>query len=213
MTPVAELTWFTPLKGGVPVVIADLVVGGNGVSGAASAQQDDEIATAGAQAFASDMPAATVPQRVSTIDVAGSTVWFQPRLDDYAEIWVNGELARAYDQRGGSLVAGWNAANRLILGRAVKPGQHIQIAVFGINGPISEAPPNYIFVREARLEFVAGSIAPVAVTPQEVSVRVERVDSRIDALDGLRVDTQGNFYLCARTTLYRIPLLSTGVRL
>ena len=41
---------FTPLQGGVPIVVDGQVVGGIGVSGAASAQQDEELALAGAAA-------------------------------------------------------------------------------------------------------------------------------------------------------------------
>jgi glc operon protein GlcG len=39
---------FTPLQGGVPIMVDGQVVGGVGVSGAASAQQDEELAIAGA---------------------------------------------------------------------------------------------------------------------------------------------------------------------
>ena len=42
---------FTPLQGGVPIVIDGQVVGGVGVSGAASAQQDEDLAIAGANVF------------------------------------------------------------------------------------------------------------------------------------------------------------------
>ena len=124
----------------------------------------------------------TVPARVGDFDTLGSTLWFQTRVDDYAEIWVDGELARAYGQSGGSVVAGWNAPNRVIAVRQVQPGQHVQIAVFGINGPISDAPTNYIYLREARLEFTTGGEAPVAVTPQEVNVRIVRNDPAIDGI-------------------------------
>jgi glc operon protein GlcG len=41
----------TPLQGGVPIRIGGQVVGAIGVSGAASAQQDTELATAGAAAL------------------------------------------------------------------------------------------------------------------------------------------------------------------
>src|SRR5213078_4761406 len=41
----------TPLIGGIPIVIDGQVVGGIGVSGAASANQDEELALAGAAAF------------------------------------------------------------------------------------------------------------------------------------------------------------------
>ena len=124
----------------------------------------------------------TVPERIGEFDPTGSTVWFETRLDDYAEIWVDGELPRAFGQSGGSVIAGWNAPNRLIVARDARQGQHIQIAVFGINGPISNAPTNYIYVREAKLDFYPDSTAPVAVTPQEVNVKVERLDPRIDAI-------------------------------
>jgi hypothetical protein len=42
---------FTPLIGGIPITIDGQIVGGVGVSGAASAQQDEELATAGSKAF------------------------------------------------------------------------------------------------------------------------------------------------------------------
>ena len=57
--------YFTPLQGGVPITIDGQIVGGVGVSGAASAQQDEELAIAGANVFSdpnvSDMTPA--PQR------------------------------------------------------------------------------------------------------------------------------------------------------
>jgi gluconolactonase len=124
----------------------------------------------------------TVPERVGDFDTTGSTVWFQTRLDDYAEVWVDGEIGRAYGQSGGSVVSGWNVPNRLLVGRNLKPGQHIQLAVFGMNGPISNAPTNYIFVHEAKLEFSAGESGPVALPAHEVNIRVERLDPAIDSI-------------------------------
>jgi len=126
--------------------------------------------------------ALTVPERIGGFDPRGSSVWFETRLDDYAEVWVDGELGRAFGQRGGSVVAGWNAPNRLLVGRNVKPGQRIQLAIFGMNGPISDSPTNYIFVREAKLDFFPGSEAPVAVEPHEVNVKVLRKDPAINTI-------------------------------
>jgi glc operon protein GlcG len=51
-TAMATLTDFTPLQGGVPIVVEGQIVGAVGVSGAASAQQDEELAIAGANALA-----------------------------------------------------------------------------------------------------------------------------------------------------------------
>jgi glc operon protein GlcG len=42
---------FTPLQGGVPIVAGEQIVGAVGVSGAASAAQDEELALAGAKAL------------------------------------------------------------------------------------------------------------------------------------------------------------------
>jgi glc operon protein GlcG len=44
-------SFFTPLQGGIPIVLDGQIVGGVGVSGAASAQQDEELAIAGANVF------------------------------------------------------------------------------------------------------------------------------------------------------------------
>lgn len=51
MLDVPAVAPFTPLQGGVPITVSGKVVGAIGVSGAASAAQDDEIASAGAAAF------------------------------------------------------------------------------------------------------------------------------------------------------------------
>ena len=60
-TVMTALNDFTPLIGGVPVMADGQVVGGVGVSGAASAQQDEELAIAGANALASPMMSSTPP--------------------------------------------------------------------------------------------------------------------------------------------------------
>lgn len=126
----------------------------------------------------------TIPERVGDFDPTGSTVVFQTALDDYAEIWVDGELSRYLGQMGGSVISGWNAPNRLIIGRNVKPGQQIHLAIFGINGPISNPPTNFIWVREARLDFYRGSNAPLALIPSEVNVQIVKNDPAMEAIVG-----------------------------
>src|SRR6184192_2513816 len=124
----------------------------------------------------------TIPPRVNDVDLAGATAVFHTSLDDYAELWVDGEIARALGQSGGSVIKGWNAPNRLIINRSIQPGQKIQLAIFGINGPLSNPPTNYIWMREAKLEFYKGGIVPVAITPSEVNVEVIRKDPALDAI-------------------------------
>ena len=55
-TAMVALDGFTPLQGGVPISVGGQIVGAVGVSGAASAQQDEELAMAGAKAFESGPP-------------------------------------------------------------------------------------------------------------------------------------------------------------
>ncbi len=57
-TAMVALEDFTPLQGGVPVLVDGQVVGGVGVSGAASAAQDEELALAAAKALEAPAPAA-----------------------------------------------------------------------------------------------------------------------------------------------------------
>jgi glc operon protein GlcG len=52
-TAMVALPDFTPLQGGVPIMVDGQLVGGVGVSGAMSAMQDEELAIAGAEALSS----------------------------------------------------------------------------------------------------------------------------------------------------------------
>jgi gluconolactonase len=95
----------------------------------------------------------TMPQRIGDFDPGGATAVFHIVVDDYAEVWVDGQLPRALGKPSPNLVAGFNLPNRVVISDAVKPGERIQIAVLGMNGPISLAPLNPVFIREARVEF------------------------------------------------------------
>ena len=138
--------------------------------------------TAGRLAFNWYRFSLTLPDRFGDVDTTGKTIVLDTAVDDYAEIWVDGELARGYGQMGGSVISGWNAANRVVIGRDVKPGQKIQLAIFGINGPLSSPPTNFIWLHYAKLELYEGPRGPMAVTPQEVNVEVVRNDPAINEL-------------------------------
>jgi sugar lactone lactonase YvrE len=77
------------------------------------------------------------------------------------------------------VVGGFNAPNRVVLTRDARPGDRFQIAVFGINGPISASPRNYIWMRTATLDFYAPERARVA---EEAQLEIERVDPRLGDL-------------------------------
>jgi gluconolactonase len=130
------------------------------------AQLENRLST-GKVCFAWYRTAVTLPEQIGGLDVAGTTVVFEIVVDDYAEVWVDGVLAPALGTRGGPVVAGFNAPNRVVLTRDAHPGQRFDLAVFGMNGPISVAPSNYIWVRSATLDLYSTQAArvgePVAV--------------------------------------------------
>jgi hypothetical protein len=84
-------------------------------------------------------------------EAAGKAVFFRTTVDDYGEVWVDGKLPRTVGATGGAIVAGFNAPNRVEL-KDAQPGKVYQIAVFGINGPISAAPTNWIFLADTYLD-------------------------------------------------------------
>src|SRR3954468_3333040 len=104
----------------------------------------------------------TLPDRIGDTDVAGATVVFEVVIDDYAEVWVDGDLPIALGDTSGRVAGGFNAPNRVVLTRDAQPGQTFQIAVFGINGPISASPHNYIWMRSATLDVYAAGRVPEA---------------------------------------------------
>jgi gluconolactonase len=119
----------------------------------------------------------TVPDRVGALDPTGATLVFEIVVDDYAEVWVNGVLPVVLGQTGGPLVRGFNAPNRVVLTHDARPGQQFQLAVFGANGPLSNPPGNFVWVRSATLEFHRPDSAR-RVTP--VATRIVRHDPALD---------------------------------
>lgn len=121
----------------------------------------------------------TLPESVGNLAVAGSTVSFEIVIDDYAEIWVNGNLSPVLGQSGGSVVKGWNAPNKVILTHSAQPGQQFEIAIFGYNGPISRSPENFIWVKSATLDFYKPGRGTGI---EQVETRIQREDPALDAI-------------------------------
>ncbi len=121
----------------------------------------------------------TLPDQVGGFSVRGSTVVFEVVVDDYAEVWVDGKLPLILGQAGAHLIKGFNAPNRVVLTRDAMPGQTFQLAVFGMNGPVSSPPVNYIWVRSATLDlYRAGDLD----RRQSKLADIERKDADIDRL-------------------------------
>lgn len=95
----------------------------------------------------------TLPGKIGDFDTNTARVVLAFTIDDYAEVWVNGQMPRAAGRPSPAAIQGFNMPNRVVLSEAAKPGDTFQIAILGINGPISLAPPNPVFFREAKIEF------------------------------------------------------------
>ena len=96
----------------------------------------------------------TVPAKVAGFDLSKpAQAVLNVLVDDYAEVWINGEMPRRSGYPSPATIQGLNMPNRVVLGTQVKAGDKFQLAVFAINGPISVAPPNNIWFRHAMVEF------------------------------------------------------------
>lgn len=84
-TSMVALSDFTPLQGGVPILVEGQLIGGVGVSGAASAEQDEQLAIAGANAFLNPANASSLSSRAITYfgseQVAGAFVKGKPLIE------------------------------------------------------------------------------------------------------------------------------------
>jgi gluconolactonase len=145
----------------------------------------------------------TIPDRVGAFDPLGATVVFEAVIDDYAEVWVNGEMPLALGHSGGQVVAGFNAPNRVVLTRDARPGDRFGIAVFGINGPISASPANYIWMRTATLDFYAPERAYAA----------ERINATLERVAGGFEFTEGPVWSSDGALLFSSPNTNTIYRL
>jgi gluconolactonase len=94
-----------------------------------------------------------IPAKVGNFDTTGAKAVLTILVDDYAEVWVNGQIARQSGYPSPATIQGLNMPNRVVISDSIKPGDKFQVAVFGINGPISVAPANMVWFREAQLEF------------------------------------------------------------
>jgi|CXWL01.1.fsa_nt_gi gluconolactonase len=121
----------------------------------------------------------TVPERLGTMATDGATIVFETVVDDYAEVWVDGQLPLVLGQTGGPAARGWNAANRLVVGRNVHPGQRVDLAVFAANGPLSQPAENFIWIRSATLEVFPPGVVGAG---EPVPLVVDRQDPALDRL-------------------------------
>ena len=89
----------------------------------------------------------TIPQQVKGEEVAGRRIWFETNVDNYGEVYIDGEI-----DRGTGVITGNNTGKRLLVEDPAVPGTRHVIAVLVGNAPLGE-PVGTIFMRYATLAF------------------------------------------------------------
>jgi hypothetical protein len=89
----------------------------------------------------------SLPSSVGGNSVEGSRCLFETCIDDYGEIWVDGECDRV---RG--TVQGFNIPQRVPVTTSVQSGSVHTLALLAANGPLA-APIGGVFVRYVTLAF------------------------------------------------------------
>ena len=151
-TAMTAIDGFTPLIGGIPILIDGQVVGGIGVSGAASANQDEELAIAGATAIS---PAA-MPK--ASLDPAGHA---ETAMADQEALFVGHKEVDAAFAKDGTLAAA--LGYKVNASRRDAPGQ----------AEIHTRATDVIYVVQGAATFVTGgrAVEPKEVAPDEVRGR------------------------------------------
>ncbi len=88
-----------------------------------------------------------LPDSVGGRATSRTRVMFETCVDDYGEIWIDGQCNR---DRGA--IAGFNQPQRVEVTASPNPGDRHTIAVLAANGPMG-APGGGVFVRYASLNF------------------------------------------------------------
>jgi glc operon protein GlcG len=139
-TAMVSLPDFTPLQGGVPIEYEGQIIGGVGVSGAMSAQQDEELAIAGASVFTSANASA---------NAAPSVLYFDSRA-----------VAAAFST-GSVLIDGTGDRNYMVhASRREKPGM-VEVHTWDTD---------VIYVLDGTAEFVTGGtmVGGKEIAPGEI---------------------------------------------
>jgi glc operon protein GlcG len=141
--------YFTPLQGGVPITIDGQIVGGVGVSGAASAQQDEELAIAGANVFSAEMKATdTMPAPKSPV------------------LFFDASQVNASFSKGAVLLDGTDRNYMVHTSRRDKPGQ----------AEIHTLDTDIIYVMQGTASFVTGGTAVEGKEIAANEIRGSRID-------------------------------------
>ncbi len=87
-----------------------------------------------------------IPEEVDGMPVAGSSVYIETNVDNYGEVWIDGDIDLVT-----GVVVGFNAQQRVPVPNATPGSKHV-IAILAANGPFA-LPRGVIFLRYVTLAF------------------------------------------------------------
>src|SRR6266498_4673357 len=153
-TAMTAVDGFTPLIGGIPIIVGGEVVGGIGVSGAASANQDEELALAGAAAFSASTQADPPSKTGSANEVSGAPM--MKATND--AIFIDASHVAAAFAKGQPLLE--TAGYKVHASRRIEPGQ----------AEIHTLDTDVIYVVDGSATLVTGGMAVDAkeIAPNEI---------------------------------------------
>jgi glc operon protein GlcG len=141
--------FFTPLQGGIPIIVDGQIVGGVGVSGASSAAQDEELAIAGANVFGGDAKMGDAMQ-----------------MSKPAVLFFDSNQVSASFSKGAVLLDGTNRNYMVNTSRRDKPGL----------AEIHRLDTDIIYVLEGTAKFVTGGTAVETNEIEPNEIRGSRID-------------------------------------
>jgi glc operon protein GlcG len=149
-TAMTAVEGFTPLIGGIPIMIDGQVVGGIGVSGAASANQDEELALAGANALMGGAAKTESPTTSGAKDSSAQTL--------QTAVFIDNKKVSAAFAKGMPLLE--TAGYKVHASRRVDPGQ----------AEIHTLDTDVIYVVDGSATLVTGgkAIDPKTIAPNEI---------------------------------------------
>jgi uncharacterized protein GlcG (DUF336 family)/quercetin dioxygenase-like cupin family protein len=139
-TVMTALENFTPLIGGIPIIVDNQIVGGVGVSGASSADQDEQLAIAGSKAFEANTMSGDPAPAVS--------------------YWEKGKVEEAF-AKGTVLFDGSDGRNYMVhASRREKPGQ----------AEVHTKDADVIYVLQGSATFITGgeAVDGKTIAPDEI---------------------------------------------
>ncbi|HEX5368578.1 MAG TPA: hypothetical protein VFY10_04110 [Dehalococcoidia bacterium] len=91
--------------------------------------------------------AVELPETINGQSIAGANLLFETNIDDYGEVWVDGQ-----NDLVTAIVLGYNKQQRVQVSASAVPGARHVIACLACNGPMAR-PNGGIFMRYATLAF------------------------------------------------------------